>query len=75
MKGQSIYAYVVLASGNEPSDALKKALAQVVRQQIGAFAVPDTIHWAPALPKVRQPACAWWVPSSQADPTSGCRWC
>jgi acetyl-CoA synthetase len=24
-----------------------------VRQQIGAFAAPDVIHWAPGLPKTR----------------------
>ena len=27
--------------------------AQTVRKEIGAFAVPDAIHWAPGLPKTR----------------------
>ncbi len=26
---------------------------QTVRKEIGAFAVPDTVHWAPGLPKTR----------------------
>ena len=47
IKGQGIYAYVVLAEGTKPSPELKKKLSDVVRNQIGSFAVPDTIHWAP----------------------------
>ncbi len=53
IKGQGIYAYVVLADGVQPSDDVKKALAGVVRSQIGAFAAPDAIHFAPGLPKTR----------------------
>ena len=47
IKGMGIYCYVLPASGVEASDALKKELSQVVRQQIGAFAAPDVIHWVP----------------------------
>lgn len=32
---------------------LQKELVQQVREEIGAFAAPDVIHWAPALPKTR----------------------
>eukprot|EP00891_Asterochloris_glomerata_P007593 jgi/Astpho2/7593/Aster-02498 len=53
IKGMGIYCYVLPANGVEPSDALKKELSQVVRQQIGAFAAPDVIHWVPGLPKTR----------------------
>jgi len=53
IKGEGIYAYVTLKAGVEPSDALKKELILTVRQQIGAFAAPDVIHWAPGLPKTR----------------------
>ena len=53
IKGSSIYAFVSLADGHKFSDAIKKDLSQTVRQQIGAFAVPDVIHWAPGLPKAR----------------------
>ena len=53
VKGEGIYIYVTLNSGVEPSDDLKKALVMQCRAEIGAFAAPDTIHWAPSLPKTR----------------------
>ena len=53
IKGQGIYAYVTLRSGNEPSDGLRKELVAWVRNEIGAIASPDAIQWAPALPKTR----------------------
>ena len=53
IKGQGIYAYVSLAEGQELEDGLKKELIQTVRGNIGAFAAPDVIHWAPGLPKTR----------------------
>ncbi len=53
IKGQGIYAYVTLNTGEEYTDALKKELAQWVRKEIGPIATPDVIHWAPGLPKTR----------------------
>jgi acetyl-CoA synthetase len=53
IKGQGIYAYVTLKVGQEYTDALKKTLVAHVRKEIGAFAAPDVIHWAPGLPKTR----------------------
>jgi acetyl-CoA synthetase len=53
IKGQGIYAYVTLNIGIEPSEALKKELIQLVRQEIGPIATPDIIQWAPGLPKTR----------------------
>jgi acetyl-CoA synthetase len=53
IKGQGIYAYVTLSAGNDPSDELRRALIRIVRDQIGAFAAPDVIQWAPGLPKTR----------------------
>ena len=53
IKGQGIYAYVTLNVGTSPSDALREALVQLVRKEIGAFARPDVIQWAPGLPKTR----------------------
>mmetsp|Transcript_20643 Transcript_20643/g.57298 ORF Transcript_20643/g.57298 Transcript_20643/m.57298 type:complete len:731 (+) Transcript_20643:217-2409(+) len=53
IKGQGIYAYVTLMQGVEVSEDLRKSLVMAVREQIGAFAAPDVIHWAPALPKTR----------------------
>jgi acetyl-CoA synthetase len=53
IKGQGIYAYVTLSTGIEPSEELRRALLRSVREQIGAFATPDVIQWAPGLPKTR----------------------
>jgi len=53
IKGQGIYAYVTLMTGEEPSDELKKELLALVVKEIGAIARPDIIQWAPGLPKTR----------------------
>ena len=53
VKGQGIWAFVTLVEGVEHSDDLKKELVAEVRTQIGPFASPDIIHWAPSLPKTR----------------------
>ena len=53
IKGQGIYAFVTLNQNVEPTDALKKALVQQVRTQIGPIANLDNVQWAPALPKTR----------------------
>ncbi|KAJ8546482.1 hypothetical protein K7X08_019065 [Anisodus acutangulus] len=53
VKGQGIYAFVTLVEGVPYSDDLRKSLVMAVRNQIGAFAAPDKIHWAPGLPKTR----------------------
>jgi acetyl-CoA synthetase len=53
IKGQGIYAYVTLKTGNEYTDELKKELVKHVRAEIGPIASPDVIQWAPALPKTR----------------------
>ncbi|MCW3477739.1 acetate--CoA ligase [Limobrevibacterium gyesilva] len=53
IKGQGIYAYVTLKVGEEPNDALRKELIAWVRKEIGPIAAPDTLQWAPSLPKTR----------------------
>ena len=53
IKGQGIYAYVTLNSGEAPSEALRKELVGWVRREIGPIASPDVIQWAPSLPKTR----------------------
>ena len=53
LKGQGIYCYVTLKTGEEPSDALKAELVGWVRKEIGPIASPDAIQWAPGLPKTR----------------------
>ena len=53
LKGQGIYCYVTLNTGEEPSDALKKELVAHVRKEIGPIASPDLLQFAPGLPKTR----------------------
>jgi len=53
IKGQGLYAFVTLITGEQPSEALRKELTQWVRQEIGPIAQPEFIQWAPALPKTR----------------------
>ncbi|HIL11858.1 MAG TPA: acetate--CoA ligase [Candidatus Latescibacteria bacterium] len=53
IKGQGIYAYVTLNTGEEYTDELKAELKKQVRTVIGPIATPDVIHWAPGLPKTR----------------------
>jgi len=53
IKGQGIYGYVTLMVGSDPSDELKRDLVNLVRKEIGPFATPDIIQWAPGLPKTR----------------------
>ena len=53
IKGQGIYCYVTLMTGEEPADALRLELRNWVRKEIGPIASPDLIQWAPGLPKTR----------------------
>ena len=53
IKGQGIYCYVTLMSGEAPSDELRVELRNWVRKEIGPIASPDLIQWAPGLPKTR----------------------
>ena len=53
IKGQGIHAFVTLKAGEEGSDALRKELRDLVRCEIGPFATPDVIQFAPDLPKTR----------------------
>ena len=55
IKGQGIYAYVLLASdyASRADAQLEGALKSQVRHAIGGFAAPDVIHIAPGLPKTR----------------------
>jgi acetyl-CoA synthetase len=53
IKGQGIYAFVTLKAGIEPTEELRKELILWVRKEIGPFAAPDILQWAPGLPKTR----------------------
>jgi acetyl-CoA synthetase len=53
IKGQGIYCYVTLKVGVDATDALQADLRGHVRREIGPFAAPDVIQFAPGLPKTR----------------------
>ena len=53
IKGQGIYCYVTLMSGETPTEELRLELRNWVRTEIGPIASPDLIQWAPGLPKTR----------------------
>jgi acetyl-CoA synthetase len=53
IKGQGIYAYVILGAGAGADDALRAEIVAVVRKEIGPIAKPDKIQFVSALPKTR----------------------
>jgi acetyl-CoA synthetase len=53
LTGQAIFAYVILRSGTEPTDALAEELRGHVANQIGKFARPKQVLITPDLPKTR----------------------
>ena len=53
IKGQGIFAYVILKENAGSDSAVIDALRQTVRKQIGPIATPDHILVAPGLPKTR----------------------
>ena len=53
IKGQCIYVYVTPMNGVTPSEELVKELKAFVADQVGAFARPEFMQWAPGLPKTR----------------------
>ncbi|UVJ44747.1 acetate--CoA ligase [Pseudomonas sp. LS1212] len=53
LKGQGIYAFVTPMNGVTPDETLHKELLTLVSKEIGSFAKPELIQWAPALPKTR----------------------
>jgi len=53
IKGEGIYAYIVLKGENEPNPTLVKDLRSHVREIIGPLASPEKIQFAPSLPKTR----------------------
>jgi acetyl-CoA synthetase len=52
-RGEVISAFVVLKHGHTPSDDLRTALLQTVRQELGAVAVVGELNFVAMLPKTR----------------------
>ncbi|MCL2757528.1 MAG: acetate--CoA ligase [Coriobacteriia bacterium] len=53
IKGEGIYAYIVLKDGIVASDDLPARLSGLIRLKIGPIARPDVIHVVDELPKTR----------------------
>jgi acetyl-CoA synthetase len=53
IKGQGIYAYVILQSGHTNVGGEKEGVSKMVNQVIGAIAKPDKIQFVSGLPKTR----------------------
>jgi acetyl-CoA synthetase len=53
IKGQGLYAYVMLKTGFTASDELKKELGVHVNKEIGPIARPDKLQFVAGLPKTR----------------------
>lgn len=53
VKGQGIYAYVVLSVGHQQSEELRQELRNAVRREISPIATPDKLQFVEGLPKTR----------------------
>ena len=53
IKGQGIYAYVILDSSITGDDEIKKEILNTVTKEIGPIAKPDKIQFVTGLPKTR----------------------
>jgi acetyl-CoA synthetase len=53
IKGEDLYAYVILKVGFGGSDELRKELVTHVRKEIGPIASPGKLQFVPGLPKTR----------------------
>ena len=53
IKGNAIYAYVTLKTGQEVTEGLAGEIVQAVRREIGPHASPEKIQFTEGLPKTR----------------------
>ena len=53
IKGQGIYAFVILQQASNDRDSTRQDILQTVTRIIGAIAKPDKIQFVPGLPKTR----------------------
>jgi len=53
IKGQGIYAYVILAGGSEANQDMRDRIIETVAHEIGRIAKPDKIQFVSGLPKTR----------------------
>lgn len=53
IKGEGIFAYIVLKEPTQDSEELKIAINKVIKKEIGAIALCDAIAFVPDVPKTR----------------------
>lgn len=53
IKGQGIYAYVILSKASDDLAALRAEINEIVSKQIGPIAKPDKVQFVQGLPKTR----------------------
>ncbi|MCP5542069.1 MAG: acetate--CoA ligase [Akkermansiaceae bacterium] len=53
IKGNAIYAFVTLKTGQTPTEDTRKEIVQCVRGEIGPHATPEKIQFTDGLPKTR----------------------
>jgi acetyl-CoA synthetase len=53
IKGQGVYAYVILGPSDHDKELTRKSILQTVTRIIGAIAKPDKIQFVAGLPKTR----------------------
>ncbi len=53
IKGEGIFAYIVLKDQNDDKEAIKGKINSVLKQEIGAIALCDEIVFVPDVPKTR----------------------
>jgi acetyl-CoA synthetase len=53
VKGEAVYAYVILEDGYEESAAMEEAITEGVEEAIGPIARPERVIFTPELPKTR----------------------
>ncbi len=53
VKGEAVYAYVILEDGQEPTDSMRGRIIDSVEDAIGPIARPESVVFTPELPKTR----------------------
>jgi len=53
LKGEAVYAYVILEDGQEPTEGMRERIVAGVEEAIGPIARPEEVVFTPELPKTR----------------------
>jgi acetyl-CoA synthetase len=53
VKGEAVYAYVILEEGTEGDDDMRERIVESVEEAIGPIARPESVIFTPELPKTR----------------------